>query len=278
MTYGVSMGEGADPARWRDERRRLRRGPGTVLRKLQTLRFLGSRDRGAVLAFLLAPYPVSISLAERLRLLRGFVRITNALRGYHTLSEMLTVTDRILARADRRDLVVVEVGSGSGSSTAKLSLVTALAGGRLEVFDTFQGIPDNDERHQLLDGRSLIFKRGAFRGRLGAVQRRVARFGVVDRCTFHKGRVEDTLPEMTGHVDVALLDVDLVASTRASLRELLPRLRSGGVILSQDGHLRATHELLADEAFFRDEVGCEMPRVRGLGEAKLLEIEPAAAR
>ena len=69
-----------------------------------------------------------------------------------------------------------------------------------------------------------------------------------------------------------LLDVDLAASTRDCVRWLYPRIRPGGVLLSQDGHLRATIELLGDECFWRDEVGVAPPAIHGLGTVKLLEI------
>lgn len=274
MTYGVIVGERGDPERWRSERRVVRRGPGTFYRKLQTLRHIASRDRAAVVRFLTADYRVRRS--DRVALLRAFVATTNAVRGYHTLTEMLTVADRIFRLAGRAGLTVVEAGAGSGSSTAKLSRLVRLAGGRLLVFDTFRGIPDNRERHELLDGTPIRFVQGAFRGRLGAVRRRVEKYGAPEVCTFHKGLFEETMPRLDTHVDVALLDVDLVASTRTCVRALYPRLRVGGSLLSQDGHLRATRELLADGAFWRDEVGCAPPPVRVLDGGKLLEI-PATA-
>jgi len=273
VTYGVSMGPEADPERWRSERRLFRRGPDTSFRKLQSIKFLLTRDRAAVGRFLRARYPLGLGVRDRLSLVRSFIGVTNAVRGYHTLAELLTVSDRVLRLAGRPGLTVVEAGAGSGSSTAKLSLVTEIAGGRLIVFDTFRGIPENDEQHHLLDGRPLRFARGAFRGRLGAVRRRVARHGAIGVCEFRKGLFEETLPQFDSLVDVALLDVDLLSSTRTCLRHLHPRLRTGGRIFSQDGHLRATHELLADEAFWRGFVGHEPPRIHGLDEAKLLEIE-----
>jgi O-methyltransferase len=182
---------------------------------------------------------------------------------------MLTVAGAILTR---RRTVVVEAGAGPGSSTAKLSLATQAVGGELHVFDTFRGMPPNDETHSLLDGRSLRFLKGAFRGRLGAVRRRVDALGHLETCRFHKGLFADTLPPFDAAVDVVLLDVDLVQSTRECVKALYPRLRPGGVMFSQDGHLQATHELLGDPGFWRDEVGVPMPEIRGLGVQKLLEI------
>src|SRR5690606_24882776 len=105
-------------------------------------------------------------------------------------------------------------------------------------------------------------------------RRTVARRGAPEVVSFHKGWFADTLPELAEpSVDVALLDVDLIESTRACLRALYPRLAAGGVLFTLDGQLRATHQLLADERFWREEVGAPaMPRIDGLGRAKLLAI------
>src|SRR5262249_48466099 len=75
-------------------------------------------------------------------------------------------------------------------------------------------------------------------------------------------------------VDVALLDVDLVSSVRTCLAHLVPRLRPGGVLFTQDGHLRGVVALLADDHFWRDEVGVAPPAIEGLGSRKLLTIVP----
>ncbi len=273
MTYGVIVGERGDPERWRSERRVVPRGPGTLYRKLQTVQHLASRDRAAVLGFLRArPAAGRVGRRTRLALLRSYLTTTNALRGYHTLTEILGVAEHVLRLADRPGLTVVEAGAGSGASTAKLSLAVRVAGGRLHVFDTFRGIPDNDERHELLDGTPIRFVKGAFRGRLGAVKRRVREHGAPEVCTFHKGLFESTLPPFDTPVDVALLDVDLLSSTRVCLRHLYPRLRAGGAIYSQDGHLRAIRQLFDDTAFWQGEVGCAPPRVEALGDGKLIRL------
>jgi len=250
----------------------VRRGPGSLYRRAQSVRFLLGRDRRAVTALLRSRYPIPLRLRDRLSLLARFVSTTNHVRTYHTQAELLAVTDRVLRLAGRPELTVIEAGSGKGGSTAKLSLAARLAGGRLVVFDSFRGVPPNTEVHRNLYGRRVEFRAGAFRGRLPSVRRTVERFGAPEVCEFRKGWFADTLPAFDGHVDIALLDVDLLSSTRTCLTHLMPRLRPGGVIFSQDGHLEAIVELLADPAFWRDEVGVEPPRIRGLGREKLLAI------
>lgn len=247
----------------------MRRGPGTLYRRLTSLRFLVTRDRRDVVEFLRDPAP-RLGLGGRIELLRRFVAVTNQVRGYHTLGEMLAVSRAILARERP---VVLEAGCGHGSSTAKLSLAVRAAGGRLLICDSFRGLPDNREEHLHLDGRPIRFRAGAFRATLPQVRRAVARLGAAEVCSFHKGWFADTLPALEAPpLDVVLLDVDLLESTRACLRHLVPRLAPGGVLFTLDGQLRATHDLLASAAFWRDEVGVPPPRIDGLGAAKLLAI------
>ena len=250
----------------------MRRGTGSLYRRAQSVRFLFGRDRAAVHAFLRARYPVALSLRERLPLLARFVATTNHVRTYHTQAEMLAVADRILRLAGRPGLTVIEAGSGKGGSTAKLSLVARLAGGRLLVFDSFRGIPPNTERHRTIWGRPVEFRAGAFRGRLPSVRRTVARFGAPEVCEFRKGWFADTMPALDRPVDIALLDVDLLSSTRTCLTHLMPRLRPGGGDLHPGRPPGGDRRAAGRPRFWRDEFGVEPPRITGLGARKLLAI------
>ena len=246
----------------------MRRGPGSLYRRLLTLRYLATRDRDATLRFLAGVDELRV----RVRVLRRVMAITNAVRGYHTLAEMLTIADAVLTCGRRHPPLVVECGVGLGAGTAKLSVATAAVGGRLVAFDSFKGIPPNQEVHSSLDGRQMVFRPGAFRGREAAVRRVLARWGepVVE---LRRGWFENTLAELDlDAVDVAVLDVDLVASSRVCIAALYPRLAPDGVLFTQDGHLEATVELLGDPTFWRHDVGVEPPSIPGLGRDKLLAI------
>lgn len=266
--------------RWLPNRKRLRRppsllgsrGPGSLYRKLKSLQLLATRDRRAALSFLAARYPLDLPLRERLQFLARLVETTNAVRCWHTQAEILAVVDAVFERAGTPGLTVVEAGAAKGASTAKLSLAAARAGGRLIVFDSFRGLPKNEERHTRLDGSPVVFFGGAFPGRLPSVQRVVERFGAPRACEWRKGWFEETMPGFAEPIDVALLDVDLLSSTRTCLKHLFPRVRPGGVVFTQDGHLRAIVDLLASERFWREEVGVAPPRIDGLGERKMLAL------
>lgn len=264
----------ADPATASGRRASgTRRGPGSWYRALQSARFLLARDRRAVLGFLRqAPVPAP----RRLRLLIDCLRVTQNLRGYHSLAELLDVGLEVLAR-DRP--LVVECGVGKGSSTCKLSLFVREAGGELHAFDSFRGMPANDEEHRHLDGRTTRFREGAFRGRLAEVERSLQRFGAPEVTRLHKGWFEDVLDDFVASlgrpIDVVLLDVDLERSTRTCLAALWRGLAPDAVVFSQDGHLVRVVDVLADAEFWRRECGTEPPRIDGLGLRKLVVMRSA---
>lgn len=253
-----------------------RRGPGTLYRKLASGRFALTRDRAALWSFLTARSPASAS--TRCRLVYRFYDITNHVRAYHTQAEILEVAQSIL-RWSGRTPVVVEAGAAHGASTAKLSLAVAEAGGELHVFDSFRGLPPNEEVHENYDGRTIRFRKGAFAGRLNAVRRAVEARGAPGVCTFHRGWFDETLSGFDREtIQVALIDVDLWASTDACLKALVPRLDPSGTLYSQDGHLRTIAERLTDELYWREDVGVPPPQVTGVGTQKLIRIERSLPR
>lgn len=249
-----------------------RRGPGSLYRRLRSIEYLATRDRAAVRALMTAR--LGPPAWRRLDLVRRFVATTNALRAYHTQAELLAVAIEILSR---RRPVVVEAGCGKGASTAKLSLAVAMAGGSLDVYDSFRGLPENDEVHRNLDGRSVRFRAGAFAGRRAEVERNLSTHGAPEVCRLHKGWFDETLPGLTATVDIALVDVDLLASVRSCLVAIVPRLAVDGVLFTQDGHLEAVVDLLASRSFWTDEVGVAPPAIDGLGRRKFLVLRPASS-
>ena len=121
---------------------------------------------------------------------------------------------------------------------------------------------------KLIEGKSICS--------MDKVQGYMAAWGVdPNRLVYHKGWFEDTMPTFQESVDVALLDVDLLSSTRTCTRQLFPLIEADGVMFSQDGHLRATVDLFSSREFWRKEVGVPVPDIRGLGVEKLLELSPS---
>jgi len=104
------------------------------------------RDLFSVISFLAEDMP-NVSLKDKLRIVKKLYVITFNIDSEHTQDEILNFIRTILVLPSEKKGVIVEAGCFKGSSTAKFSLAADIAKRTLVVFDSFEGIPENDEPH-----------------------------------------------------------------------------------------------------------------------------------
>jgi O-methyltransferase len=215
------------------------------------------------------------SADERKRLLAQIRRVRANVECPHNESHVLSFIVELFRLKPEVEGVIVEAGCYKGGSTAKISLAASILGRDLVVFDSFEGLPENQEPHDSsLLGHSIKgwFDRGNFAGALEEVRHNVETYGDIRPVRFVKGWFDDTMPGFTETICAAYLDVDLAASTRTCLKYLYPRLAPGGLLMSQDGDFPLVVDVFRDREFWEDEVGFPMPVVEGLGTKKILKI------
>jgi O-methyltransferase len=241
--------------------------------QVEILRLVYKReDLPAVLKFLFSDFP-RVSFGQKLDLVKRLYEINAGVLSPHTQEEILSFISTILALPPEAKGVIVEAGCFRGSSTAKFSLAAALTGRQLVVFDSFEGIPENDEpMDKDIYGRATGFKKGDYCGALEEVARNVSSFGRIQSCRFIKGWFDDTMPDFHEPIAAAYIDVDLASSTKTCLQYLYPLLEEGGTIYSQDGHLPLVLDVLDDDAFWMNDVGFKKPTIHGFGEKKLVSM------
>ena len=121
---------------------------------------------------------------------------------------------------------VVECGTWKGGCAANLSLVCKIAGRKLKIYDSFQGLPEGESD----DREAQYYKKGDFCGALEEVKRNIEKYGAIDCCEFVEGWFNETLPKLNSNVLLAFLDVDLEASLDICVRFIWPRLSEHGYI------------------------------------------------
>jgi O-methyltransferase len=232
-------------------------------------RFFRTSSGRSIVSFLLNPSP--LTFAARLKLVRRIHRVSSHVRCEHSDTEILSFIRAVVSVPSEMRGCIVEAGCFKGGSTAKFSLAAAIKGLELVVFDSFEGIPENSERHEKnIWGGRVGFCEGDYHGDLEEVTENVRRFGNLQTCRFAKGFFEDTMPHFCQPVVAAYLDVDLASSTRTSLRWLWPLLVPGGVLFSQDGHLPLVLEVFDDDDFWKRELRTSKPLIHGFGTSKLI--------
>lgn len=247
-----------------------------VYRKL----YYAPKDIPAACGFLFHGTKVPTSFAQRFGLVVEFYKISYRVDCPHTEHEMISIARQVLdlgvpdAAGGGVSGVIVEAGAFHGGSTTKLSLVAKLAGRKLHVFDSFEGMPENHEEHgKSIYGREHHFPKGSHAVGLKEVVGNVTAYGDISRTEFHKGFFSDTMPHFREPVAAACVNVDLVQSTRDCFHYLWPLLSPGGIIISQDAHFPWIIELLRDGAFWRDELGVpHPPEIPGLGRLKFVTV------
>jgi len=130
---------------------------------------------------------------------------------------------------------VVECGCWQGGATVNLSLICAITGRRLRVYDSFEGLPPPKAGDPVAE---RTFRKGwipgIYGGTLDQVQGNVRRYGNIDVCSFHPGWFENTLPHHEGAIAMLFIDVDFHASLDDCLVNLWPHLVKNGFLFLDD--------------------------------------------
>lgn len=169
---------------------------------------------------------------------------------------------------------VVECGCFNGGSTAKLSIVAALTGRKLFVFDSFQGLPEADSYNTFdLHARKSVawtkrnhWRVGQYAAPVDAVKANIDRYGESSVCTFIKGWFNETLgPGLPQQVALAFTDVDLPSSAQECLLRIWPRLSDGGIFFSHDIAYLKVLQAFNDERLWRETFNEHPPIFFGAG-------------
>ncbi len=121
--------------------------------------------------------------------------------------------------------VLLEFGCYKGYSTSVLSTACHMLGRQMDVFDSFEGLPES---------ASTYYRRGEFASGLTEVTQNVAEFGRPDVVTFHQGFFSDSLPRWTARPAACFwMDVDLEQSAIDALAAF-PSLDRRGALFSHE--------------------------------------------
>lgn len=208
------------------------------------------------------------SFNEQKEWLNKMKKIDSNIKSAHNQSHIFKFLLEILEMPDSVEGCVIEAGAFKGASTAKISLYAAFKNRHLHVFDSFEGLPHNNEQHEKsTEGHSIKgwFDKGNFAGSLEEVQNNISAYGKPEVVTYHKGWFDETMPLFKEKVALVYIDVDLAESTKTCIKYLYPLIEPGGVIVSQDGDFPLVIAVFKDEKFWK-EVGCDtVPVIEGLG-------------
>ncbi len=231
-----------------------------------------------ILLFLISK-KYKILAKEKLVLIKKAYQISAKIQSPHRQYEIFHFLLTVLENKGKKGCFV-EAGVFKGSSSAKFSLAVSMTNNQLYLFDSYEGIPKNTEKHgKNIFGLSAKFPKGSYKGRIEEVKENIKNHGNIKVCRFRKGWFDKTMPRFKQRILAAYIDVDLALSTKTCLKYLYPLLQPGGVIFTQDGHLPLVIKVLDNDDFWENEVGYKKPIIKGLYREKLVKIiKPKGAK
>lgn len=172
---------------------------------------------------------------KRMKLGFRFWRNHGKVRSGTSWRAHLVMAMRLLETPRSVQGVIVECGCFKGGATVNLSLIAAITGRKLKVYDSFEGLPPPSEGDPHAE---RAFKNGyipgILRGTMDEVTGAVRTYGAIDACEFYKGWFKDTLPHHQGEIVLAFWDVDFYASLHDCLQNLWPSVVDGGYVFTDE--------------------------------------------
>jgi O-methyltransferase len=192
---------------------------------------------------------------DKFKLVGQMVNISAKVEGCHKHSDMLLMARLIINCKGRGP--IVEAGTYNGSSACKLSLIAKLCKRRLIVFDSFKGLP----RRRIEDSPVYpVLKEGLFAVGLDEVKSNIAKYGELELCEFREGFFKKTMPHLEQRIAIAFIDVDLVSSTKTTLKHLYPLIKPQGLLFAHDWDFSWIRRIYEDPEFWRQHVKSPKPK------------------
>ena len=233
----------------------------SFLRSISSIRvFLTSREIGE---------EYGIRFWAKLGLLLKFYMNTQRIETLSDFREHMELAAAVLRVPPATKGNVVECGCYVGGSTANLSLVCAMTGRKLIVFDSFEGLPEPqlyDRWHHAVHTRHTdVYYKGRFAASRETVEKNVSRFGDLSVCEFHVGYYDHTMPDFHEPIVMAFLDVDLIDSLKPCLKGLWPNLQAGCRIYTHEARNLTFISVYFDREWWRQALNEDAPGFVGSG-------------
>lgn len=173
-----------------------------------------------------------IKIIDRLRF--NFRKINSAT----SLVSHIELIKKILSLSNQNNDTIVECGCFKGSTSISLSIVAKITNRKLIIYDSFEGLPDDDEdikkRYYPHISYTGNYEKGMYTGTYDEVNSNIKIYGEIDNVIMRKGFFSETLKSHTEKIDFLFLDVDLISSTKDCIYYLWEHINNESFIYSDD--------------------------------------------
>tara|TARA_B100000963_G_C22635631_1_gene677469 strand:- start:3924 stop:4772 length:849 start_codon:yes stop_codon:yes gene_type:complete len=203
-----------------------------------------------------------IKIVDRIRF--NFSKIESAT----SLISHLELFKRILQLPPENKDYLVECGCYKGSTSITLSIAAKIIGRELIIYDSFEGLPPDDNidkrfyPHVSITGQ---YAEGMYSAQLDDVKKNIEFFGEMECVQLRKGYFNESLKSHNERIDFLFLDVDLVSSTQECIKYLWSFINDNSYIFTDDACDMDVVKVWFDENWWRDNFASKAPGYIGSG-------------
>ena len=206
---------------------------------------------------------------SKLILLLKFYRNTRSIPSGTNFLEHIIMAAKIMNIPKNKQGNIIECGAYKGASTANISLIAKITNRTLEVFDSFQGLPEPaniDKKHILIDNRQIhTYQKGAWYSTLNEVKKNIKKYGAIESVNFNPGYFDKTLPNFKRPSVFIFLDVDLKSSLETCLKYLWPNLKNNSYLFCHESQHSEIASLFYDQYWWSKYLRSKAPGLVGAG-------------
>lgn len=173
-----------------------------------------------------------IKIINRIRY--NFTKIDSAT----SILSHLELVKKILSLSTNNNGYLVECGCYKGATSVTLSIAASITGRKLIIYDSFEGLPDDDIEitkryypHISLTGK---YEKGMYSGNFNEVKNNLKIYGELDDTILRKGFFSESLKSHKERIDFLFLDVDLISSTKDCIVHLWKYINDESFIYTDD--------------------------------------------
>jgi len=167
-----------------------------------------------------------VTKKERIIILKRILKILKNINSASSVQALVTLMKEILSIPPENKGVLVECGSFEGASTSVMSIGASLINKKLIVYDSFEGLPDEENTKPRLYPYLSVYgyySKGMYSATEETVRNNLKLYGEIENVIFRKGFFEKTLPLHQEDISFIFMDVDLSSSTKTCIKYLWPK-------------------------------------------------------
>ncbi len=211
----------------------------------------------------------NLKIRDKKKIIKRIQKTLGKIDSGTSIDVQIEIGKKILELNTKEKNFIIECGCFKGASTVALSIFSKIVGRKLIIYDSFEGLPEDNDNigdryypHLKVTGR---YSNGMYKGTKEEVVENLKNYGELDICIFREGYFKNSLKKHNEKIDLLFLDVDLLESTKECIINLWNFIVDEAYTFSDDACDMNVVSIWFDNEWWQKNLKCNAPGYIGSG-------------